>query len=384
MLNPQSLINQFTEECTACGLCVEVCPIVAHTELKDASPQAIMEDVLDLFQHGKIGALARTRIYSCLFCNTCLASCPRALNPGLTFGTGKALLQKLGDRPPKGVATIMSMGQTLLEGAIPAFRKRLDEPDRLITAIGNAKPEPVKTILFASCFGLIEGSVLHTTLKILERIDPGVRILGGYDYCCGEFQFMGGQPQAAHRQFDKLIAGLSALAPEQVIMFCPTCKMTFDHHHPETDWSWTFITDFIVDRLDKLGPLKEVNAVVTVHDPCHFVRGVTPASDSPRKILEAIPGIRLVEMRNTGDDALCCGAYAITGTGKPGYNFRDARLQQARETGADMLSLYCPGCQMVLGAEAQNIMPRVTSILSLLGQSLGIGHASPHPDKIAV
>ncbi len=379
MLNPQSLINQFTEECTACGLCVEVCPMVAHTELKDASPQAIMEEILDLFRHGKIGPLARTRIYSCLFCNTCLSSCPRALNPGLTFGTGKAILQKLGDRPPKGVATIMSLGETLLEGAVPAFRKRLDEPDRLITAIGSPKPEPVKTILFSSCFGLIEGSVLHTTLKILERIDPGVRVLGGYEYCCGEFQFMAGQPQAAHRQFDKLIAGLSALAPEQVVIFCPTCKMTFDHHHPQTDWSWTFITDFIADRLDKLGPLKEVNATVTVHDPCHFVRGVTPASDSPRKILEAIPGISVVEMKNTGDDALCCGAYAITGTGKPGYSFRDARLRQARETGADMLSLYCPGCQMVLGGEVQDIMPRVTSILSLLGESLGIGHASPQP-----
>jgi Fe-S oxidoreductase len=237
MLNPQRLIDQSAKECKACGLCVEVCPIVTHTELKDAAPKAIMEEILDLFRHGKIGTLVRTRIYSCLFCNTCLASCPRALNPGLTFGIGKAILQKLGDRPPKGVATIMTLGETLLEGAIPSFRKRLDDSDQLITTIGKEKSEPVKTVLFASCFGLIEGSVLHTTLKILERIDPGVRVLGGYDYCCREFQFMAGQPDDAHRQFDKLIAGLRAMVPEQVVIFCPRCKMTFDHHHPDTDWS---------------------------------------------------------------------------------------------------------------------------------------------------
>jgi heterodisulfide reductase subunit D len=376
MLNPQNVIDQFAEECTGCGLCVLACPIVADTELRDAAPEAIMEEILDLFRDGKIGTLARARIYSCLFCNTCLASCPRALNPGLTFGTGKGLLQKLGDRPPKGVAGIMTLGETLLEGAIPSFRKRLKEPDRLITAIGSEKPQPVKTVLFASCFGLIEGSALHTTLKILERIDPGVRILGGYDYCCGEFQFMAGRPDDAHRQFDKLIAGLDALAPRQVVMFCPTCKMTFDHHHPATDWSWTFITDFIAAHLDKLGPLQEIKATVTVHDPCHYVRGVTPATDSPRKILEAIPGIRVIEMENTGDEALCCGAYAIMGTGKPGYNFRSRRIKQAKDTGADILSLYCPGCHMTLGTEASNSALPVESVLSLLGESLGINHQS--------
>jgi len=382
MLNPQKLIEQFAEECTGCGLCVEVCPIVTDTELRDAAPEAVMEEILDLFRHGKTGSLASARIYSCLFCNTCLPACPRGLNPGLAFGTGKAILRELGEPAPKGVATIMAMGETLLEGAAPSFRERLEEPERLITAIGNEKPEPVKTVLFSSCFGLIEGSVLQTTLKILERIDPGVRVLGGYDYCCGELQFMAGRPEDAQRQFDKMVAGLSALAPEEVVIFCPTCKMTFDHHHPDTGWPWTFITDFIAAHLDKLGPLREINATVTVHDPCHFVRGITPASDSPRTILKAIPGLRIIEMENTGEGALCCGAYAITGTGKPGFNFRDRRLRQAAKTGADILSLYCPGCQMILGPEGPNNALEVASILSLLGEALGIGgervnHESP-------
>ena len=377
MLNPQNIINQFVGQCTACGLCVEVCPIAAGTALKDVAPETIMAEILDLFRDGKIGALARTRIYSCLFCNTCLTSCPQGLSPGLAFGTGKGVLQKLGDRPPKGVANIMTLGETLLEGAIPSFRKRLNEPDRLITAIGDKKPEPCKTVLFASCFGLVEGSALHTTLKILERIDPSVRVLGGYDYCCGEFQFMAGRPDDAHRQFEKLIAGLSALSPEQVVIFCPTCKMTFDHHQPDTDWSWTFVTDFIAGHLDELGPLREINATVTVHDPCHFVRGVTPATDSPRKILDAIPGIQIIEMANTGQDALCCGAYAIMGAGKPGYTFRNRRLRQAKETGADMLSLYCPGCHMTLGPEGSHMALKVESILTLLGESLSVGHELP-------
>jgi Fe-S oxidoreductase len=255
---------------------------------------------------------------------------------------------------------------------IPSFRGLLDKPDRLITNAATAKPKSVKTVLYSSCWGLVEGRVLATTVKILQRLDPEIKVLGGFDSCCGELQFMAGRPEEAALQFERLIAGLNTLSPEEVVMFCPTCKMTFDHHDPDTDWSWTFITDFIALHLNELGPFREVEATVTIHDPCHFVRGIKPGSDSPRQILNAIPGIKIVEMENTREDALCCGAYAMTGAGKPGFEFRDRRLAQAKDTGADILGLYCPGCQMILGAEGPNISLPVESILTLLGKSLGI------------
>jgi Cysteine-rich domain. len=88
--------------------------------------------------------------------------------------------------------------------------------------------------------------------------------------------------------------------------------------------------------------------------------------------LNTIPGIKIIEMENTRENALCCGAYAITGAGKPGFEFRDRRLKQAEDTGADILGLYCPGCQMILGAEGSNISLPVESFLTLLGKSLGI------------
>ena len=35
-----------------------------------------------------------------------------------------------------------------------------------------------------------------------------------------------------------------------------------------------------------------------IYDPCHFVRGVKPGSESPREIVKAIPGIKMIEMEN--------------------------------------------------------------------------------------
>ena len=372
MFDSRKVRRQFEEECTACGLCVECCPIVSHTELKGADSKKIMGEILDLFQHKKIGSLARTRIYSCLYCNTCATHCPKALYPAHGFFVGKAILQELGDPVPKGISSILKFFGGLIENAVTSFRQDPEKSDWLITDVRKRRAKTCQTVLFSSCFGLIEGRVLNTTVKILQRIDPAVKVLGGFNYCCGELHLIAGRPERAKIQFDKMIDGLNTLSPEHVVIFCPTCNMNFEGHHPDAKWKRTFITDFIAGHLDKIGPLNRVEATVTVHDPCHFVRGVKPGSESPREILSAIPGVKIVEMENTGKNALSCGAYALNGAVKAGLEFRDRRLNQAKATGADILSFYCPGCHMVLGPEGPNKSLRIESILSLLGECLGI------------
>ena len=51
------------------------------------------------------------------------------------------------------------------------------------------------------------------------------------------------------------------------------------------------MTDFLAEHIDEFGPIAERKATVTIHDACHLVRGEVPESESPRKLLEAIPGI---------------------------------------------------------------------------------------------
>ena len=193
MLSPEKILDEFASVCTACGLCVEACPIVSETQLKNAAPEDVMDEVLELFRHGKIGELARTRIYSCLFCNACVSACPFELNCGFTFGTAKGLLRQLGDPPPRGVAGIMDWGRTRLEEAIPSFRARLSDPAKLITYPGE-NPRPVRTILYATCFGLMQGQALYTTLKIMERIDPEVRVFAAMTGAAASCNFWGGGP----------------------------------------------------------------------------------------------------------------------------------------------------------------------------------------------
>jgi hypothetical protein len=60
--------------------------------------------------------------------------------------------------------------------------------------------------------------------------------------------------------------------------------------------------------------------------------------------------------------------------GKPGVDFRTQRLQQAEQTGAQIMALYCTGCQSVFSPERPNWPFQIEAILKLLGRSLGIVH----------
>jgi Fe-S oxidoreductase len=90
---------------------------------------------------------------------------------------------------------------------------------------------------------------------------------------------------------------------------------------------------------------------VTYHDPCYLGRhnGIYAA---PRKALQAVPGLELVEMRRNRVNAFCCGGGGgnfftdIIGTGEesPGR----VRLKDALGTGADVIAVACPLCSKML------------------------------------
>jgi Fe-S oxidoreductase len=67
-------------------------------------------------------------------------------------------------------------------------------------------------------------------------------------------------------------------------------------------------TQFLAERLDQLKPslTGAVKARVAFHDPCYLGR-VNKIFDEPRQLLQAIPGISLVEMPHRMSNSLCCG-----------------------------------------------------------------------------
>ena len=68
--------------------------------------------------------------------------------------------------------------------------------------------------------------------------------------------------------------------------------------------------------------------------------------DEPRKILQNIPGLELIEFPDAREEAVCCGGGGgrIWMDTPKGERFSDIRVEQATERGADIIAIACPYC----------------------------------------
>ena len=96
---------------------------------------------------------------------------------------------------------------------------------------------------------------------------------------------------------------------------------------------------------------------MTYQDSCHWP---TPkASSTPPRLLNAIPGLKLVEME--GSD-MCCGAAGVYNVTHRTMSDQllDNKMRHAAATGADVIATANPGCMLQLeaGARARHAHPR--------------------------
>ena len=128
-----------------------------------------------------------------------------------------------------------------------------------------------------------------------------------------------------------------------------------------------------MERLpDYKGKFKKLNIKVTYHDPCNVARGMGMV-DEPRDILKKICS-ELVEMPTYGKQAECCGGGGgVLVTDKElSLKLAEKRVDQAFETGAEVLTTLCPTCELNLknAAEKYKGKIKVNNLLDLLYESM--------------
>ena len=106
----------------------------------------------------------------------------------------------------------------------------------------------------------------------------------------------------------------------------------------------------VIARAVKAGKIKfhaveDSNNVFTYHDPCYLGRH-NQIYDEPREVLDAIPGLRRVEMIRSRDRSFCCGGGGLMLFYEPKEEQRMGvkRVQMAAEAGANVIVTACPFC----------------------------------------
>ena len=190
--------------------------------------------------------------------------------------------------------------------------------------------------------------------NLLVKAGVSIGILGDKENCDGnEVRTLG---EAGLFQFlaEKNIALFRDLGVKKIITLDPHAFNTFKKDYPALDGEFeVYHYTQVLAPLIQSGkiPLKELNDKITYHDPCYLGRH-NGEYNAPRKILKAIPGIELVEMDRSRENAFCCGGGGgnfftdILGGGEDSPS--RIRVREALDTGAGIIAVACPQCAKML------------------------------------
>jgi len=206
---------------------------------------------------------------------------------------------------------------------------------------------------FISCSSYKDEGLLKATEKVFSKSGLAVRRFGGGDMCCGAPLYYAGDMEEFKQVSLKMKAEIETRQVRRIIVDCPTCiKMMTEIYREigvELDVQIIHTVQFIESLLKKaeLRSNKE-DRTVTFHDPCILSYDLS-ISHMPRGIITAL-GFTLKEPVYSQDHTHCCGGSYGAKIGD--HPVKDAvtsmRLNELRQTAADVYVTACPTCKSVL------------------------------------
>jgi heterodisulfide reductase subunit D len=387
------------EACTRCGECIPTCPTYAQGQNnEEIHPLQKIARVKTFWKADHLGWLARLfgiqpateedlqahsqGTYSCTLCGRCHVVCPVQIDTRpLWIAMREQLVDwqlhpDLIDQLRETVTTHYNISGDPNENRLGWTANMAKAPQ------GLDRMQTAEVVYFVGCvasFYPMVYSVPQSFVSILDRVGVSFTTMGGDEYCCGFPLNIAGMGQQTHDMMRHNLERVQSMGAQKLVAACPSCYHTWKHDYPQhlgepLSFEVLHETEFLVDLIqNKVFDLTPLNQVVTYHDPCDLGRN-SGIYDEPRQILEAIPGLTLVEMKENREHALCCGGGGDVemADAEVAHAVGRSRMLQAQETGAELIVTACQQCKRtLLGAARKNkIRIRTVDIAELLWESL--------------
>lgn len=327
--------------CYQCGTCTATCPLLFTRN----EPMRVRR----MMREAQLGAFSEDMdIWLCATCKLCETRCPRGVRIVDVIKALRSFGFQKHKAPPKLEAAVWG----IYEDGNP-WEGRKQERAKWADGLGikNAL-EGARVLLYVGCVASFDPRlqrVARAVAELLRRVDIDFGILGVNEKCCGDAVDLAGETAFLEELALENLATFKKTGAETVVALSPHCVNMFRNVYPKYGAMAPALhyTEFLTQLLDsdRLKLTGVNNGTITYHDPCYLGR-YNGVYEEPRKLLEAIPGARLVEMKDTKENALCCGGGGGRMWLETGENERlsNLRVKQAVDAGAHRLTTSCPYC----------------------------------------
>jgi Fe-S oxidoreductase/nitrate reductase gamma subunit len=216
-------------------------------------------------------------------------------------------------------------------------------------------PNP-EYLFYVGCSGSFDdrGKKVSTAFaKILKAAGISFGILGTEEGCCGDSAMRGGNEYLYQTLAQVNIEVMKGYNVRKIITTCPHGYNALKKDYPNFGGEFDVYhhTEIIADLIaeGKIILKKPVEGLFTYHDSC-FLGRYNGIYDQPRRILRAVPGLKLTEMERTLARSFCCGAGGARMWMEEdiGERINNMRTDQAIAAGADKVAVGCPFCLTML------------------------------------
>ncbi|MFW9779758.1 MAG: (Fe-S)-binding protein [Candidatus Heimdallarchaeota archaeon] len=332
--------------CYQCANCTGICPI---NIVSSFNPR----ELIHMAQLGIVPESENEVIWRCTTCAACEEFCPKKVKIIEIITAYRAhTVEEGGEMPYTYTQTLQSFFQTgnpfnLRSAARADWAKGLDVP---------VAEKGTEVMYFVGCTASYDPrsqKIAQAISSILKRMGVNFGIVGNKERECGNCINFMGETVLADYEREQNEALIKRVHPSTIITTSPHSFNRIKHAYNLPEGTEVLHYTQFLDRLIGEGTLEfpdngHKEQLITYHDACYLGRH-NGVYEEPRRVLRAVPGVKLVEMLENHQFSVCCGGGGgnIWAETRVEERLSLPRLKQALDVGASVLATACYFCLLM-------------------------------------